>query len=60
MMSSIHPNPLFSRAEIGILPCSKCGTPMRLDSIEPTAPGMDVRTFECTKCNTSERFAVRT
>jgi hypothetical protein len=57
-MSSTHPNPLFSRAEIGILPCSKCGTPMRLACIEPTGPGLDVRTFECTKCNTIQRFAV--
>jgi hypothetical protein len=57
-MPSTHPNPLYSRAEIGILACSKCGTPMRLACIEPTAPGLDMQTFECTKCNTSERFTV--
>lgn len=55
-MPSTHPNPLYSRAEIGILACSKCGAPMRLSCIESTAPGLDTQTFECTKCNTSERF----
>ena len=50
-MPSAHPNPLYSRAEIGILACSKCGNPMRLSQIEPAAPGYDVRTFECVKCN---------
>jgi hypothetical protein len=28
-------DPLHSRAEIGILACSKCGNPMRLSQIEP-------------------------
>jgi hypothetical protein len=62
MLESVMPlaqqNPLFSCAEIGILACSKCGNPMRLVCTEATAPGQDVRTYECAKCNTSERFAV--
>lgn len=53
-----HPDPLYSRAEIGILACSKCGNPMRLSHIEPAAPGYDVRIFECAKCDSSERFLV--
>jgi RNase P subunit RPR2 len=57
-MPSIHTNPLFSRAEIGILACSKCRKPMRLAYIEPASPGFDVRTFECSECNTIERFTV--
>jgi hypothetical protein len=44
-MPSTHLDPLYSRAEIGILECSKCGNPMRLSQIEPTAPGYDMRTF---------------
>jgi len=58
-MASTHPDALYSRsrAEIGILACSKCGNPMRLSQIEPAAPGY-VRTFECAKCNSSERFSV--
>jgi ribosomal protein L37AE/L43A len=59
-MPTIHPETLHSRAEIGILACSKCGNPMRLSEIEPAAPGYDVRTFECAKCNFSERFSVAT
>jgi hypothetical protein len=58
IMPSVHPDPLYSRAEIGILECSKCGNPMRLSQIEPAAPGYDVRTFECAKCESSERFLV--
>ena len=57
-MPSTHPNPLYSRAEIGILACCKCGNPMRRSQIEPAAPGYDVHTFECVKCNSSERFTV--
>jgi hypothetical protein len=53
---SIHPNPLYSQAEIETLACSKCGNPMRLSQIEPAAPGYDIRTFECLRCNSSERF----
>jgi hypothetical protein len=60
IMPSTRPNPLYSRAEIGILACSKCGNPMRLACIEPTALGQEVRTFECTRCDTSERFVVAT
>jgi hypothetical protein len=57
-MPSTHPDPLCSRAEIGILACAKCGNPMRLSQIGPASPGYDVRTFECAKCNSSERFPV--
>jgi hypothetical protein len=57
-MPSIHTNPLFSRAEIGILGCSNCRKPMRLTCIEPGSPGFDVRTFECSECNTTVSFKV--
>jgi hypothetical protein len=55
-MASTHSDPLYSRAEIGILACSKCGGPMRLSLIEPAAHGYDVRTCECAE--SSERFSV--
>jgi len=57
-MPSIQPNPLFTRAEIGILACSKCHKPMRLTCIEPATRGFDLRAFECSECNTIERFTV--
>jgi hypothetical protein len=57
-MPSMDLTPLYSRAEVGILACSKCGNPMRLSHIEPAALGYDVRIFECAKCDTSERFLV--
>jgi len=57
-MPSVHPVPLFSYAEIGVLACSKCHKPMRLSCIEPSAPGFDIRTFECLACNTTEKFSV--
>jgi hypothetical protein len=58
MMSSLQPNPIHSRAEIGILPCSKCGKSMRLTRIEPAAPGYDLRIFECLECETAGRFLI--
>ena len=57
-MPSTHVNPVYCCAEIGILACSKCGNPMRLSRIEPAAPGYDVRTYECARCDSSERFSV--
>ena len=58
-MPSVDPTAIYSRAETGILPCSKCGKPMRLARIEPAAAGYDVRTFECPECNTTRSFSVR-
>jgi hypothetical protein len=58
-MPSVQATALFSAAEIGVLSCSKCSRPMRLACIEPVKPGFDLRTFECTKCNSSERFLVK-
>jgi hypothetical protein len=55
---STQSDPLFSVAEIGVIPCAKCGKPMRLSSIEPTEPGLDLRTFDCNKCNHTVKFAV--
>ena len=40
-------------------PCSKCGTTMMLARIEPDAPGRDLRTFECPKCENSESTVVK-
>jgi hypothetical protein len=57
-MPSVHPDPLYSRAEIGILGCSKCRRPMRLACIEPSSPGFDVRTFECSACDNRECYSV--
>lgn len=50
--------PLFSVAEIGVIACSKCGKPMKFSSSEPDQPGVDVRTFECAKCDSAVKFAV--
>ncbi len=58
IMPSTDSEPIFSLAEIGILPCPKCGRPMRLSSVEAGSPGFDVRTFECAKCETTKSFAV--
>lgn len=56
-MPSTHLHPVYCCAEIGILACSRCGNPMRLSQIESAAPGYDVRTYECAKCDSSERFS---
>jgi hypothetical protein len=57
-MPSTQTDPLFSVADIGVVPCVKCSKPMRLSCIEPTEPGFDVRTFECEKCRHAVKFVV--
>ena len=54
-MQRFLPNPAKSDR---LLACSKCHKPMRLSCIEPSAPGFDIRTFECLACNTTEKFSV--
>jgi hypothetical protein len=39
-------------------PCSKCGAAMALARVEPTQPGFDLRTFECTKCNNADQYII--
>ena len=38
--------------------CQRCGGKMMLASIEPHAPGVDLRTFECDKCDHVETALV--
>ena len=57
-MPSILQEQLFSIAEIGVLPCSKCARPMRLSHIEPAAPSFDLRTFKCVRCGLERLFVV--
>jgi hypothetical protein len=38
--------------------CQRCGGKMMLASIEPHAPGVDLRTFECDKCDQAETALV--
>ena len=34
--------------------CRDCGSPMSLTAIEPSNTGQDLRTYGCSRCNTSE------
>jgi hypothetical protein len=38
--------------------CQRCGGKMMLASIEPHAPGVDLRTFECDNCHHAETALV--
>ena len=38
--------------------CERCGGKMMLASIEPHAPGVDLRMFECDKCHHAETARV--
>jgi hypothetical protein len=39
-------------------PCTKCGAPMNLARIERAKPGLDLHTFECSKCNNADQYLV--
>jgi hypothetical protein len=39
--------------------CSKCSAQMYLARIEPSQPGLDLRTFECPACKHSESVVVK-
>jgi hypothetical protein len=39
--------------------CPKCGMRMGLTRIEPNAPGIDERTFECHQCGHIESVLVK-
>jgi hypothetical protein len=58
-MPATHSEVLFSRAEVGIIPCPCCSEPMRLTCITPGLEGYDLRTFDCEKCDRSKSFVVR-
>jgi len=38
--------------------CTQCDGIMTLTCIEPGAPGVDIRTFECRNCHRIERHSV--
>jgi hypothetical protein len=57
-MPSAQLVPLFSVADVGVFLCTKCDRPMRLCCIEPQEPGFDARTYECTRCKTTVKYAV--
>ena len=40
-------------------PCPECGCMMWLQTVEPTEPGADKRTYECPRCLYVTEFEVR-
>jgi hypothetical protein len=55
-MSSVEGVPLSH--DPGARPMCSCGEMMMLARIEPGPPGVDLRTFECTKCDRSQTLAI--
>jgi hypothetical protein len=50
----VKPDPLETQKP----PCPKCSARMTLTRIEPDAPGIDRRTFECEQCQHIETVLV--
>ena len=46
--------------EIERLPCPKCHGPMTFTGMVSRPDGLDVRTFECSLCNCTEKVTVET
>src|ERR1700726_767994 len=38
--------------------CTACGSSTKLTAIEPGAPGQDLRTFTCPRCNRVQRYII--
>jgi RNase P subunit RPR2 len=41
------------------LPCSRCKAPMVLARVRPAKPGFDLCTFDCMKCDRTERITLQ-
>jgi hypothetical protein len=54
----VHISSRNGRLEPEPRPCTRCGAAMALARIEPTQPGFDLRTFECTKCNNADQYII--
>ena len=50
------PSPLNSQHDCPS--CTGCGSPMILATIEPGETGYDIRTFECPRCKTFQRYVI--
>jgi hypothetical protein len=55
--------PQFLNADLGSIeierpPCPKCHGPMMLTGVVSGPDGPDVRTFECSLCNSTEKVTV--
>jgi hypothetical protein len=46
--------------EIERPPCPKCHVPMTFTGVVLRPDGLDVRTFECSLCNCTEKVTVKT
>ncbi len=53
-MSATFPTVSFASNVIRHRPCGKCHAPMSLLHTKPARIGFDLRTFECSNCNSVE------
>jgi hypothetical protein len=57
MLPTFRPTPTCTRFKTTIeMPCMKCGTQMRLASIEPQGRSYDLLTYRCVPCDSGESF----
>ena len=57
ILQTFRPTPTCTRFQTSIeMPCMKCGTQMRLATIEPRDDDYDVLTYRCTPCDSGESF----
>jgi hypothetical protein len=57
MLQTLRPTPTCTRFQTSIeMPCMKCGTQMRLATIEPRDQHYDVLTYRCEPCDSGESF----
>ena len=52
-------SPRLPPAEREPPPCTKCGHHLAIRQIEPSQPGHDLRTYQCSRCQNFDRYVVR-
>jgi len=40
-------------------PCPQCGAQMMVERIQPHAPGIEERTYQCAKCRFIEKLLIK-
>ncbi len=40
-------------------PCTRCGHAVNISRIEPGEPGLDLRTYECVRCQNVDQYIVQ-
>jgi RNase P subunit RPR2 len=58
-MAALQSLPASATSSIDRRPCSRCKARMVLARVRPAKPGFDLCTFDCMKCDRTERIMLQ-